>query len=148
MKSYAQPDSRLAKLLEQMKKELAAEAENDPTAGITKQIEACHQELERLVLAMGGTEPGGAFAQKLAGRAAELKAELSRLEDTLTKAKTGRGEETERRLDPDAFCTALLAFSDGESQINVHEKRALIRLLVQKCEWDGEKLHIFICGEQ
>ena len=148
LRPYALPDSKLARLLEQMKKELDAGAGDDPTAGIAGQMEARHQELERLVLAMGSTEPGGAFAQKITERVTELEAELRRLEDTLAKAKAGGGEETERQPDLDAFCAALMAFAGGESQMNIHEKRALIRLLVQKCEWDGEKLHIFIYGEQ
>lgn len=147
LRSYARPDSKLKKLLDNMRAEFAAETNTDPAAGISKRIEECHRELERLVAALGNAEPDGMFARKIRERVSELEAELHRLEYTLAQTEAGLGEETERRLDLDAFCTALLAFADRESEMTVREKRALIRLLVQKCEWDGEKLHIFIYGE-
>lgn len=141
----ARPGGGLARLLEPLKRELDAGPE-DTAAGIAKQMEACHRELERLALAMGGAEPGGAFGQKLAGRAAGLEAELRRLEDALAGAKAVRAEEPEGLAGPDGLCAALLSFAEGESRMNLPEKRALVRLLVEKCQWDGETLHIFLYG--
>ena len=59
-------------------------------------------------------------------------------------AASGADGEPGRRFVPDAVCAGLLTFAGEENRMSVQEKRALIRLLVPKCEWDGENLHIFI----
>lgn len=76
---------------------------------------------------------------------------LARLLERMKKEPDGgagavgdEGGETERQPDPDAVCAGLFPFSGDENRMSVPEKRALIRLLAPKCEWDGETLHVFI----
>lgn len=147
LRSYAQPDGKLAILLEKWKRELAREEPRDPTAVLRARMEECGRELDNLVRAFGTSAQGGPFIQKITARAAELEEELRRLRQSLEQAEAGAGADGKREVELDALCTALLSFSDSFEQMSVQEKRTLIRLLVQKCEWDGENLHIYIYGE-
>ena len=42
---------------------------------------------------------------------------------------------------------SLACLRDGFEGLNSQEKRELIRLTVQKIEWDGERCDVFLYGE-
>ncbi len=141
LEPHAKPDGGLIPLLKELRRALQAEHAPDPPADLRQRVKAREQELERLVLALGSAAPGSAFAQKIAQRAEEVESELNRLQAGLVQ--TGAEEEP-----PSARAPAPPVLSIEDSSMTVPEKRALIRLLVQKCQWDGETLHIFLCGGQ
>ena len=46
-----------------------------------------------------------------------------------------------------AIVSALQSFSNEFDNLSVYDKRQIIRLLIDRIEWDGENLDIFIYGE-
>ena len=46
-----------------------------------------------------------------------------------------------------AIVSALQSFSNEFDNLSVYDKRQSIRLLIDRIEWDGENLDIFIYGE-
>ena len=140
LEAHMRPGPGLERLLEGMRREFAEEEERTPTAAARSRREACGRELDRLVLALGsGGGQDGAFVQRIAARAAELEEELRRLEADAQKreqrAESGKAE---------ALCAEFLDPAQCTARMSVPEKRALIRRLVQRCEWDGGTLRIFL----
>ena len=78
---------------------------------------------------------------------------MSELDQTVTELTAeSRRLQTDISLSDQAAQTDMLVrtlsgFKRYFSQLSIHEKRILIKLLVQKIVWDGENLHIFICGD-
>ena len=50
-------------------------------------------------------------------------------------------------MDIYAIVSALQSFSNEFDNLSVYDKRQIIRLLIDRIEWDGENLDIFIYGE-
>ena len=50
-------------------------------------------------------------------------------------------------IDTYAIVSALQSFSNEFNNLSVYEKRQIIRLLIDRIEWDGEDLDIFMYGE-
>ena len=50
-------------------------------------------------------------------------------------------------MDVYAIVSALQSFSNEFDNLSVYDKRQIIRLLIDRIEWDGENLDIFIYGE-
>ena len=53
----------------------------------------------------------------------------------------------DKEIQVDMLATALSSLKNNFDILSIHEKRTLIRLLVQKIVWDGKDLHIFMDGE-
>ena len=90
---------------------------------------------------------GQALIQRVNARVEELTSEL----DGLTKERE-RLQETlssinDKEMQIEIIAAALSSLKTYFKEMTVPEKRTLIKLLVQKIEWDGEDLHIFIYGE-
>lgn len=136
LRPYVQPGNRLRSLLEQWGRELAVQARADPSAALYSRREACGRELDHLVQALGTGSISGVFLEKITARAAELEAELNRLNLALSRGAS----EPEVQSPPTELCT----LRNGFEQMSTPEKRTLIRLLVQRCEWDGTDLHLFL----
>ena len=50
-------------------------------------------------------------------------------------------------FDTDALIESVKSFKNLFDDLSIYDKRQIIRLLIQKIEWDGENLHIFMYGE-
>ncbi len=50
-------------------------------------------------------------------------------------------------FDADALIESVKSFKNLFDDLSIYDKRQIIRLLIQKIEWDGENLHIFMYGE-
>ena len=129
-----QPDCGLLRLLENAKRDILAESTHGSAEQLRRRREAHSQELDRLVLALGSAAPGGPFAQKVEQRVRELETEMRRLDAALAGADASM--EAPAPLPPD--------LSDLHAALTVTEKRALLRVLVQACRWDGDQLHLFV----
>ncbi|MFQ8758553.1 MAG: zinc ribbon domain-containing protein [Intestinimonas sp.] len=140
LEAHMRPGPGLERLLEGMRREFAEEEERTPTAAARSRREACGRELDRLVLALGsGGGQDGAFVQRdrgpsrgTGGRAAPFGSGRTEAEQ---RAESGKAE---------ALCAEFLDPAQCTARMSVPEKRALIRRLVQRCEWDGGTLRIFL----
>ncbi len=56
-------------------------------------------------------------------------------------------EENNIDFDADAFIESVKSFKNLFKDLSIYDKRQIIRLLIQRIEWDGENLHIFMYGE-
>lgn len=146
VKAYVQPDGKLSRLLREWKQELTAHQQEDPSQAIREQIKGARQEIDNLVLVLGQQIPSNTLIQRITQRMETLEGEISRLEEMLKQ--TQKDMEAPQKLELEGLSTALLSYPENFEQMNVPEKRTILRLLLEKCQWDGERLHLFLYGQQ
>lgn len=147
LRSYKIPTSGLCRQLERLQRELKADEGPNPIKHIDQRMEECSREIERLVTALSQSETSSLLVKHVSTRVAELEEELNALRQEKAELELAASGESQQEIQLEMFGKALAAFDENFEEMSTAEQRTLIRLLVQKCEWDGEDLHIFIYGE-
>ncbi len=146
LQDYANTDSEIYKLLEGLKKDLSEADCIDPLEAVETKIEKCSAELDNLVGALAQGNVTGSLLQRINARAAELEGQLAELKQEKIRLQSQQDRQADRALEIDMLIGALSSFKTYFPQLSVHEKRTLIKLLVEKIEWDGKDMHIFLYG--
>ena len=144
--AYMDTDSDVYKLLERLKRELPEQEDINPAAAIEARIQKANAELDNLVRTLGQEHISGALAGRVNARAAQIDQELTELSKEKARLQAEEGRMSDRTLEIDMLTAALSSLKSYFPQLSVYEKRTLIKLLVQKIEWDGKELHIFLYG--
>lgn len=145
--SYTKESSDIYKLLEKLKRDLQSQPHEDIRSSIDAQMKKRNDEMDHLVFTLSQKNYSPAFTQRVNQRIEELDKEVS----ALTKKREQIEKESEfnadKELQIDLLAGALASLKDNFRILSVHEKRTLIKLLVQKIVWNGSDLHIFLYGE-
>ena len=139
--------SKIYQLLEDLRTAIHSEGREDPLHGMEQRIKKCNEEMDHLVQTLSQGSLGPAFVQRINARVVELDQELTELTKGHEQMLKDAEETEDRELQIDTLAAMLSSLKNNFGMLSVHEKRALIRLLVKKIVWDGEDLHIFFDGE-
>lgn len=96
---------------------------------------------------MSQPELAPALVKRVSDRASELdrQREVYRAEQERLQSNEQAHSDSELQLD--LMVHILAHFQESFDNLSIHEKRELVRLLVQRVEWDGENFDIFLYGE-
>lgn len=130
--------------LENLKREYEKEQSSDKTDKIKKDIESTQSEINTLVNRLTDTTLSQASISAIDKRIAQQTEYLHSLEKELAE-----GNQPNDNIDfnAGALIESVKSFKNLFDDLSINDKRQIIRLLIQKIEWDGENLHIFIYGE-
>lgn len=144
---YAKEDSGICRLLEQLRQKIKAEDQSGKIEAIKRQIQKVEAELDRLAASMSQPELAPALVKRVSDRASELdrQREVYRAEQERLQSNEQAHSDSELQLD--LMVHILAHFQESFDNLSIHEKRELVRLLVQRVEWDGENFDIFLYGE-
>ena len=141
---YVHEDSDIFTLLEKLKKELLAQEPVDPMQALEKQIAERGAEIDNLVKSLSHPNVGEMLLQKINERTQVLDGELKDLNEALRLAKNNREKAESRELELAVMANTLSSFKEYFTELTMPEKRLLIRLVIQRIEWDGADLDIFV----
>lgn len=144
---YADESSSIYKLLEKLKHDLQGQTRENPISGMEAQMKKCNDEMDHLVSTLSQGNLGSAFIERVNARINELDQKLSDLTKERERLQKDADDVADRELQVDMLAAALGSLKNNFHILSVHEKRTLIKLLVQKIVWDGKDLHIFMGGE-
>lgn len=144
---YTNEDSHLFQLLEKLKKDLQKDAVQNPLDELNLKIDRCGQEMDNLIQVLSQGDAGSAFAGRVKDKINELDQTLKQLNTEKARMQSDFTTVNDKEIQLDIIAAVLSSLKDNFKNLTVPEKRTLIRLLVQRIEWDGENLHIFIYGE-
>lgn len=147
LREYTKMDSGIFQLLEKLRREVAAETNPSPLENVNGRIEKCKIEMDNLVKALAAENLSAGFIQRLSARAGELEGEILDLEQERTEILTAETSAAHKDLQVYLLTAALSSLDTDFENLSIQEKRALIKLAVEKILWDGENLHIFIAGQ-
>ena len=107
----------------------------------------CNEEMDNLVRTLSQRDLSPAFIQRVNIRIGELDKELSSLAQERERLQSHAERLADKAIQVELLAAALSSLKNNFANLSIHEKRTLIRLLVQKIVWDGKDLHIFMDGE-
>ncbi len=127
--------------LENLKREYEKEINIDKIDKIKKKIETVKNEIDTLVSRLTDTALSRASISAIDKKIAKQTEYLHALEKELTEQN-----QTSENIDFDmeALIESVKSFKNLFDDLSICDKRQIIRLLIQKIEWDGADLHIFM----
>ena len=144
---FTNESSSIYKLLEKLKSDLKDQERENPITAIDARIKKCGEEMDNLVHALSQPNLGQTFIQKVNAKIGELEKEISALNTERNHLQKDIDIITNKEIQADMLAGALSSLKTYFPELTIHEKRTLIKLLVQKIVWDGRDLHIFIDGK-
>ncbi|MCC8022869.1 MAG: recombinase family protein [Clostridiales bacterium] len=149
VKKLSDDSTEFMRQLEQSKKVLeGSRAEYDENIAQLKQsLEENEAEIRGLVSTLGNAAGSAAEpyilqqVDELHEKSEALKRQISELEG-LTK------EHALADIEFDIFRDMLSSFKDTIDNMSVEQKRAAIRTVISRVEWDGKNVHIYLFGAQ
>lgn len=143
---YTTESTEIYKLLEKLRRDLRRQKKDDLLAQIQAKMNQCTEEMNRLIRSLSQTDPSPVLIRHVSDRMSELDQTVTELTAESRRLQTDISL-SDQAAQTDMLVRTLSGFKRYFSQLSIHEKRILIKLLVQKIVWDGENLHIFICGD-
>lgn len=144
--SHVNPNSGIFQFLEKLKNAFDFSTPMVTIEEIEDKIDKLKQELNNLVVAL--TKSSNMQLIEIANkRSDEISSQISSLEKEKENLTNKLGSQNEETLKLDIIATTLSALKNNFHELTIHEKQRVFRLLIQKIEWDGENLDIFIYGE-
>lgn len=144
---YADESSELYKLLENLKRDIRGQTQENPLASIDAQMKKYNDEMDNLINVLSQGEIGTAAIQRVNTRINEIDGTLSELSKRREQLQKDTDQIVDKKLQVDMLIAMLSSLKDNFNDLSVHEKRTLIRLMVKKIVWNGKDLHIFMDGE-
>lgn len=144
---YTNESSSIYQLLEKLKGELKGKEKLSPLAELDSRITKCNSEINNLVNKLSQPNVGQALLTQVNAKVEELSLELARLTDEKKQLEENQSFLADKEFQLDLIAKALSSLKTYFKEMTIPEKRMLIKLLIQKIEWDGQDLHIFIYGE-
>lgn len=144
---YIDESSDIFRRLEKLKRDFQGQATDSSLATIHMKIKKCSDEMDNLLNALSRGNLGTAFVQRVNGRITELDKNLAAFTRERERLLKDASQVGDQEVPIDQFVMELSNLKNNDSLCSIHEKRTLIKLLIQKILWDGENLHIFIEGK-
>lgn len=135
------------KRLEKLKRSLQAASRESPVKELESRIQKCAAETERLIYTLSQGEFSPAFLQQVNGKIESLQEEQSRLTAQKADMEKTAGESAGKEAQIKVLADSLSSFKNSFPTLSVFEKRAFIRLCVQKILWVEHDLHVFLSGQ-
>lgn len=143
---YMQGDSDICKILEKLKRDIRNESGKDALDILDAKIKKCKDETENYMETLSKGGLGEAFIQKVNEKITLLDEEIERLEAERKNVMSAKNRLGGNSIELAEAADALSDLKGNFDKFDVHEKRVLIRMIVQKIEWDGKDLNIFVYG--
>lgn len=144
---FTDEGSNIYQLLEKLKKNLQSQEQANPLAEVNARIKKCNTDMESLVNKLTHPNVGQALLQQINVKVSELTEELERLNAEKERLQKNLNFISDKEIQLDMISSALSSLKTYFKEMTVPERRSLIKLLVEKIEWDGQDIHIFIYGE-
>lgn len=144
---YTNESSNIYQLLEKLKKDLQSQEKAAPLDEINARIKKCSSDMENLVNKLTQPDMGQTLLRQVNAKVEELSKELEHLNCEKERLEKNLNLISDKEIQLKMISSALSSLKTYFKEMTIPERRTLIRLLVQKLEWDGENIHIFIYGE-
>lgn len=144
---YINENSNIYKLLENLKRSFRNEIRSNPVQEIDSKIETLNKQINNLIKTLSNSSLGPMLIQRINDQVSNLDNELKKLNDEKQNLQNNINVLSDIFIQLDMISRALSSLKDNFNNLTIYEKRNLIKLLIEKIEWDGQDLHIFIYGE-
>ena len=147
LSEYTVEKSDLSKCLEKLKNDLKNETEEDDINILETKINKCTQEMDNLIEALSQKKLSTSLIERVNQKVTALDNKIKQLNDKKAELQSSIKNVSQKKIQLDMIAAALSNLKNNFQYLTINEKRTLIKLLVQKIEWNGKDLYIFIYGK-
>lgn len=144
---YMEEDSVIFRLLEDLRGRIQKEDTVNPLTEVEAQIVKCNREIEQLVSSLSQPNVSPSLISHINSRVSELDEQLKSLQVQKKRLQSDFDNLIDSDIQLDVLARMLAYFKENYKALTIQEKRELIKLMVQKIEWDGKNCDIFMYGE-
>ncbi|MDF2631815.1 MAG: recombinase family protein [Caproiciproducens sp.] len=144
---YMTENSDSYRLFEKLKQEIESAEDSDPILKIEAKTEKLRRQIGSLLDSLGKPNISESLFRHIDAKVSELEQQINELEQEKRHLDCKPEFIVNNQLRLDAITQTLSYFKNYSSTLTIQEQRELIKLLVDKIEWDGANLNIFIYGE-
>ena len=143
---YADEGSEIYGKLERLRAEIKSKTNINPIDEIETKIKKGNIEIDNLINTLAQDNLHGTIIKRINESVSEKESELKLLNEELERLKKSNEAADRRETEIDLLIDLLANLKANYKIMTVIEKRILIKILVDRIEWDGENLNIFIYG--
>lgn len=144
---YMKESTKICKLLEQLKKKIKEEAKNNSFFELEIKQKKLQEECNQYIKSLSIPNINHAVIHMINKKISELEHTLIEIEEqkkTLLKEEEDQEKKKEKNIIFNTMTEKLSYFKNSFQELTVAEQRELIRQLVERMEWDGEELKVFL----
>ena len=147
IKKLSENRSEFVKQLENTKSKIKSDSEEIDTQleTLENSIADKKKQISNLVTSIA---KGEAATDYINQRIEELDKEIKVSEQRLANLKNLTEENALSDNELDVLRDILSSFANSFDTMNIEEKRAAIRTFVKRIVWDGENIHMYLCGSE
>ena len=144
---YTNENSNIYKLLGKLKQNLQNEIKFNPIQDIDAKIKKLNEQMDNLISTLSYSKLDPALIQCINNHVSKLDNEVKKLNEEKQNLQNNVNNLSDRSIQLDIISRALSSLKDNFKDLTIYEKRNLVRLLIEKIEWDGQDIHIFTYGK-
>ncbi len=144
---YVNENSKIYSMLEKLKGRVSKRPNNNKLIIIENKINNYNIEIDNLVSSLTQPNVSSSLIQLIDSKVLKINKSIDELKKEKERILSESSILHNNELQLDIIVRTLSYFKEHFSEFNTHDKRRLIKLLVEKIEWNGENLDIFIYGE-
>ena len=138
--------SEIYRYLDKLKKDAVPKSQDDTLEVIDKKIKQLQIEKKNLLDSLK-MNPTVEVVKYINEESTVLNGKIKSLEEQRAAFEKEADTISNNELQVDLITEALTDLKKNLDELTIYEKRTIIKLLVEKIEWDGENFNIFIYGE-
>ncbi len=141
---YTDKGANIDKLLRKLKQDLQSQVMEDPLSLLEAKIKKGNEEMNNLIATLSQGNLSAAFVQRVNARVTALDQEIADLTQKREQSLKDGSLMAEKTIQVNVIARVLSSLKNHVNILTIQEKRAFIKLLVQKIVWHENDLHIFI----
>jgi len=144
---YMNENSNIYELLEELKNKYNNNDSANQVSKINENINKCKKEIDNYVVALSKSGINDVLIQAVSSKVEELSEKMKVLITEKEKIQEELNKFSDEEIQVDVISRTLSYFKDNFNSLTLYEKREILKLIIDKIEWDGKDLDIFIYGE-
>lgn len=147
--NYAKPDSPIHRQLEALRDVQARRKKAVSAIAVYRtQLEAKKKAIEKLVMTLATEELSSASTSYVDAQIKVLDQEVKALQEQILSEEANIENSDMAVNQVEQISGFINSFIRNFDHMTIEEKRNLIKLILDRVEWDGNELHIFILGNR
>ena len=147
LKDYINEGSNIYDLLKDLKKKIKNEEVKKPLEVIESEITKYKKEMDNYIQVLSKSSLSDVVLESVNKKVIGIDLQIKDLLEQKTQIEKDNQYMDSTHLNLDVIVNMLAYFKENFKDLSIHDKRDIIKLLVEKIEWDGKKFDIFIYGE-
>lgn len=140
-------DKSIREVIEGIKANIKQDDNTNRIAEFEKEIRICEKEIANYIDNLSKFDLNDIMIKGINEKVKMLQNRIDTAKEKMSELQKNVNTVENDKLQVDIMARSFAYFKNNFQTLSLEDKRVLIRLLIQRIEWDGENLDIFLYGE-